>query len=753
MSGGRRGYGPSPSGWNGRVFGDRYRVLTLLRSGRLTAVFRAWDETQHRHVAVKVSVCPSVGPASDDLMLHEAAVLKGLRHSGVVPLLDAGVDQGVPYLVMPYLGGGTLEHRRFRRDDGLAVPMDVAEVWHWLPPLAAALDFVHASGSVHGDVKSTNILFDGTGMPFLADFGSAQKKTGEIDSAADQFALATTVLQWLMGDEPPGRKSGSAPPGIAGGEASDLATRRPDLPEVATAAVTRGMRSDPTGRFPSCEAFAAALLAATPRPTSVDKVQLGCPCCERLLTVNPASAGRRGRCPKCGEGIVVAPDLQSLELAAFRSMVRRSDQTERSEKAWSLPGLGRFAMLAAALFGIVAFARWSGGTREAVNRPTSPEPIRPPFVGLEAPAEIMAREGPPPGPAVADTSVVEPSPPGDPAVDPGDGAPIVAVPEPPARPLIQPEAPAPNAHLPHPVARLPVPPDDAVAQATSRVQDAFVTDYRRAAERSHALWLTESLLQAVKETHDPLRRYAMLLEIERLCLEDGRIEDAIGAVRKRCSLYACDPEPDQQAALGLALESRHLHSPGMCRQAMNLAERFLGEEDFSSARAALDVASRAASGLESEEFRNCRERLVNVERSIDERQQFFEEFVAARDAVVKDPSDVKAAGTAGTYLCLARRDWVEGIPHLAASDLPAIGDLARRHIQVMGAAPVDARAAMGVAEDWWRVAEGEIAGPWADARKDAVRQFAASLYSSLVDELDDPFERRLAAERAGRSGN
>lgn len=745
------GQARTTTGWEGRSFGGRYRVLTLLGSGRLTAICRAWDETQHRHVAVKAAVCPSIHPGADDPVPREVGVLREVRHDGVVHLLDAGVDGDVPYLVMPYLGGGTLEHRRPRRDDGPALPADVSELWHWLPSIAAVLDFVHGRGYAHGDVKPTNILFDGTGTPFLADFGAARRDVDGDGKAADLSALAATVRRWLAGAAPSGAAAERSPETDAAGP--DLATSRPDLPEVVIAAVARGLRPDPAGRFATCADFAAAVLSATPRPTSVDRIQLVCPRCDRLLGVNPASVGRRGLCPKCKVGIFVAHDLQSLELAAHRAVIgsaRRIRRREGSVVSW--PGIGRAALVALALMAVVAFARWRGGMREPVAGGADVEPaVPPPADQAVKPPEEPGDHAPPMPEARDAAAVVVEVPPAEGPLEPPDRAPDAVAEQPaPVAPPARVAVVVPAAAA-APAAVLQVPPDEAVAQAAASLRDAYAADYGRAAKLGHFLWLTEALLQLVDESPDSPRRYAALREVERLCLEDGRISDAIDAVLRRGALFQEDTVSARRAVLERALESRHLASPGMCRQALAVGERSLEAEDFEVARAALALASRAASALDADGAADYRDRSADLARAIDERQRSFDAYEAARGELEADPADTAASGTVGTYLCLERHDWKQGVPYLAASDLPDVAGIARRHLAATREEPQDPRKVMAVADEWWRVAEGEIAGAWSGGRARAVRVFASSLYASIFDTLDDPFERRLAAERAGRS--
>lgn len=725
MSGIGRVRQPKSGPREGRSIARRYAILAILRSGRSSSVCRAWDRTLQRHVALKAAACPSLHPGSDDTVLHEAEVLLALRHPGVIPVVEAGRDDDTPFFVMPYVGGGTLEHRRPRRHDGLPLPGDVGELWHWLPIVAESLDHVHGRGYLHGDISLSNVLCDGTGLPMLIDFGSSRRATGGDDPVSDHRALAAAVGQWLAGEA-----------------CSDLATRRPDLPGVVVRAVARGASSDIAERFPTCEAFAAAVLAATPRPTSLEKIQLVCPLCDRLLSVNPASVGKHGRCPRCGKPVTVASDLQSLETAAFRQTIASIQSGGSRGRAIPWVRIGRLGLLVVGLLAIVLVAPRNDAPPDSVTPETSGAPVGPPFTGGD-------REGP--------GAVTEPRPPEAardapaPAAEASSPTPApraAAAPSEPGEETVESQRDPPPEAVPTEAARLQVPSDDAIGRAVAGVRSAYADDYGRAAENGQAILLADDLLRLADESEDSTRRYAALLESERLSKEDGRIKDAVDAVRKRVTLYRCDPDASYRAVLTSAAGSRHLHSPGMFQQASDLGEDFLERENFALAREALALAETSTLHPGTQSDKNSAS-MHALKQRIDERERSFQEYVVARDQLAVDEANASASGTVGTYLCLFRQDWSRGIPYLAKSDLAVVSEIARRHAQAFAGEAPDAREVMAVADDWWRIAEGEIVPAWSGSHRAKIRQFAASLYASAAEGLVDPFERRVAAERAG----
>jgi len=334
----------------GQVLSDRYRILARIGAGGMGVVYRAWDEQADGYVVVK---SPKGHLGFDAEILGrfrlELSALRKLSHPGIVPIIDVGSTNALPFAVMPYLAGGSLKQRRRFQDDK-PLPIQPQDLWHWLPSVAAALDFVHVGGYVHRDVKPDNILFDGRGNPFLGDFGLAKivledaeqsaaqmlSKTGltvgtphymapevimhsQVTAQADQFALAVMVYELLAGRKP---FDGLAPSAVlvanASTEPPSLEEHAPHLHRTVVAAITRGLAKDPAARFPGCGALAEAVLERVPRPEPAKRFRLMCPACGKLLTVYPQLAGRPGACPKCGVQLQIGKDLLSLWLREDR---------------------------------------------------------------------------------------------------------------------------------------------------------------------------------------------------------------------------------------------------------------------------------------------------------------------------------------------------------------------------------------------------------------------------------------------------
>src|SRR5919199_4336880 len=163
----------------------RYRGPQLIGRGGMGEIYRATDATLGRAVAIKIL---SERYAQDDAVRERftreamaAARLSGQRNT--VTIYDVGEHVGRPYIVMEYLGGGSLEH--VLRKEGAQPP---ERAFRWLEQAGAALDAAHAEGVVHRDVKPANLMLDRSGNVHVADFGIASA------AGLDSLTITGTVL-------------------------------------------------------------------------------------------------------------------------------------------------------------------------------------------------------------------------------------------------------------------------------------------------------------------------------------------------------------------------------------------------------------------------------------------------------------------------------------------------------------------------------------------------------------------------------
>jgi len=207
-----------PTDLIGLTFGS-YKLVELIGRGGMATVYRGFQESIDRSVAIKVLPPEFLhDPSFSQRFIAEARTLAKLTHPSILPIYDFSAAHDVPYIVMPLMTSGTLNDRIHRG------PLSLAEVVRLFTPIADALDFAHSQGVVHRDIKPSNILFDQRGQPFLADFGiakaleatthltgtaivgtpdymSPEQARGEpIDGRSDVYSFGVMAYQCLSGD-------------------------------------------------------------------------------------------------------------------------------------------------------------------------------------------------------------------------------------------------------------------------------------------------------------------------------------------------------------------------------------------------------------------------------------------------------------------------------------------------------------------------------------------------------------------------
>ena len=163
----------------------------VIGRGGMGAVFLAQQSRPRRQVAVKVLL-----PASRLQRSQQAAFLArfkretdtaaSLDHPNILPVHECGERDGLPYLVMPYISGGTLRDE-LEAQGKLPFPLIVS----YLDQMAAALDFAHERGIIHRDIKPANLLMTPEKRLMLTDFGLVKIIT---DGQQTQSPLSETGM-------------------------------------------------------------------------------------------------------------------------------------------------------------------------------------------------------------------------------------------------------------------------------------------------------------------------------------------------------------------------------------------------------------------------------------------------------------------------------------------------------------------------------------------------------------------------------
>ena len=279
----------------GKVLGT-CTLEQLIGRGGMGAVYLAQQARPMRHVAVKV-LLPNAMMNSEVYKAflarfqREANLIAQLEHINIMPIYEYGEQDGIAYLVMPYLTGGSLRDILARHG-----ALSLRETMTYLDQAASALDYAHAHGIIHRDLKPANFLLHADGRLVLADFGiarmmqdgspNASTLTGtgmlvgtpdymapemahgeQIDHRADIYELGILLFQMLSGHVP---FTGSTPLIVAVKHIQEplpsLSQINPAIPSAVDAVVMTATAKRREDRYMSARDLAQAFRFAISTP-------------------------------------------------------------------------------------------------------------------------------------------------------------------------------------------------------------------------------------------------------------------------------------------------------------------------------------------------------------------------------------------------------------------------------------------------------------------------------------------------------
>lgn len=163
-----------------------YKIIQKIGRGGMATVYKAYQETMDRYVAIKVLSFQFMNhPEILGRFQHEARVIARLEHPHILPVYEYGESDGIPYMVMRYLEAGTLKERL------TSGPISMPEIDHIFTQLADALAYAHENGVIHRDIKPTNAMLDKRNQVFLTDFGIAKLIEGSPEFTATGAVTGT----------------------------------------------------------------------------------------------------------------------------------------------------------------------------------------------------------------------------------------------------------------------------------------------------------------------------------------------------------------------------------------------------------------------------------------------------------------------------------------------------------------------------------------------------------------------------------
>jgi serine/threonine protein kinase len=268
-----------------RVLADRYRVDQLIGHGGMAKVYRGYDLTLGRDVAIKI-LDPDLArdTAFRTRFRLEAQAASRMSHPSIVRVFDAGEDvsgaQPVPYIVMELVEGTLL---KAIIADG---PVPAADAVRYVDGILEALEYSHKAGVIHRDIKPGNVMVTPKGQVKVMDFGIAravsdssstvaettqiigtaayfspeQAKGEPVDGRTDLYSTGVVLYELLTGRQP---FRGDSPVAVAYQHVSETPVPPTEVNELSPGAldpiVLRALAKDPYQRYPDAASFRAAL--------------------------------------------------------------------------------------------------------------------------------------------------------------------------------------------------------------------------------------------------------------------------------------------------------------------------------------------------------------------------------------------------------------------------------------------------------------------------------------------------------------
>lgn len=259
---------------SGRLLG-RYEIVAELGRGAMGVVYKARDPKIDRFVAIKTILLHQSGVQEQrefrDRFFVEAKAAGRLLHPGIVTVFDVGEEPETsdPYIVMEYIEGRTL--RELLVSQNGKIPWESA--LRIAQELAEALDYAHAQGVVHRDVKPANILVTKEGQAKIGDFGIAQLdlthmtlpgrvlgtpaymspeqlEGQQVDGRSDLFSLGAILYYMLTGFSPfQGNSATTVCFKVANRDPLQATALAPELPHELDAVISRALAKDPSVRY------------------------------------------------------------------------------------------------------------------------------------------------------------------------------------------------------------------------------------------------------------------------------------------------------------------------------------------------------------------------------------------------------------------------------------------------------------------------------------------------------------------------
>ena len=262
----------------GRTIGG-YQIVEKIGRGGMATVFRAYQPSLDRDVAIKV--LPPYYAEQDETFLQrfkrEAKAIAKLRHPNILMVMDFGEEGEIAYLVMEYVTAGTLKER-------MKQPLKLDQIYNLIGQVGSALQYAHDQGVVHRDIKPSNIMLPKPDWALLTDFGlatmvggsfltqsgmtvgtpaymSPEQGSGErVDQRTDIYALGIMLYEMVVGEVP---YTAETPMAVVVKHIVDPLPipreKNPDIPEALQRVILKTLAKNPDDRYQKASDFTNAL--------------------------------------------------------------------------------------------------------------------------------------------------------------------------------------------------------------------------------------------------------------------------------------------------------------------------------------------------------------------------------------------------------------------------------------------------------------------------------------------------------------
>ncbi|MBI4461982.1 MAG: protein kinase [Acidobacteria bacterium] len=261
----------------------RYEILDELGRGAMGVVYKAYDPTVGRMVALKTVRLDASGSEREELiqrLRQEAHAAGRLEHPNIITVYDAGEAEGLFYLAMQFVKGRILSEMIGER-----TLLPVTQIVLLLEQVCDGLGYAHERGIVHRDLKPSNIIIAREGIAKIVDFGVAkiveggetkagvvlgtpsymspeQAQGGRVDRRSDIFSLGAIAYELLTGEKAfPGNTPTAIVHKIVHDDPIPLRVIEPGIDPAVEAIVRKALAKDPFKRYQSCQELEADLYA------------------------------------------------------------------------------------------------------------------------------------------------------------------------------------------------------------------------------------------------------------------------------------------------------------------------------------------------------------------------------------------------------------------------------------------------------------------------------------------------------------